>query len=1288
MFPNRRFVLIALIVAVGFLQAALAGSGRGRHKRLYVVPRPGEVSIDGKLDDWDLSGQITMFVVSETKDTQRVEYAMMYDAEAVYVGAKLRDPNPMRNRHDPQREDYSRGYWAADACQLRLGISPEVPFPLNTTVWDDKFPDLQRDIIHLTLWYYTDGKQPCLRMKYGFEKGPQGGMYHIPDEYHNGIVPPGKFQAAYRMGEDGLSYTMEYRIPWETLGADNPPQGGDLVPGTVQFNWSRPDGRKTAGGASWAYDVMNHSGVTFQRASTWGKMIFSKEGDIPRDLVEKGVPPEKPLPLTVEYDLEEPGYVTIALYDQEGTMVRQIITEGKRNGGHNVERWDGLNAFGRPMPAGEYTWKGLYHSGLDLEYCVSVHNSGRPPYKTDKGSSEWGANWGNVVEACAIEGGVLLGWPVTEGCDAIIFVNNEGRKQWGILDAANHLAAGNGRFYATKAGNVRVYDAKNGARLSYADGSSIINYSDDTSDPVKVTGLAWADGNLYVSYGSKNRIIRHDLDTAQPARTWEVKKPGRLAVDSNGDVFAISDKSIVRMRGDEVTKLIDSHLDDPKGVALDEAGRMYVSNWGDLQNVSIFSSAGQYLRSIGRKGGRPRAGRWIAEGMRRPNGLDVDEEGQLWVAEDISTPKRAGVWNAADGTFIDEFFGAGTYNTYASMDANDPSRVYCHGVQWKVDLEEGTKRPEAVVAPKDWGRWGHMRVFTANNGRQYAFSRVSGGTVLKVRDGDRFRNVAAIVPRLYFRDQEWFAEYRRKAIERENLDRKRRFLRRWEKRNSMLWCDTNGDFTPQLSEITEMADGAGWGGFRSKWVDGDLTYYCVLHDGTVKRLPARRVLQNGAPVYRGKDIEIIEPHRVNDEEIPRMESAGVVADTDSELIFAIGGPEGPRRNAKYPIVHPAYPQLNCYNFEGEHQWGYWKLQTDWHAAMNLDVSARGTCLGVTELMGEAGGYVMASTYNDSKGHIWSADGLYVGAVFQSPKTGATGSDVIGCEWHNGGDFVKTTEDGRYFVLIGDQDGRVNEVLGLDTVKRLKGGTYTISKEDHRKVVEAQQQYQAEKAKAQKLVIVRGREALKSSEGVSKNIDDARGFTAKIAYDQKNLYVYYDVDSPFPLTNSIKQINTVYGGGNCLDIQLATNPEADPDRTEPAPGDVRLIVTRQDDKPLAILYRPNVKGFDGEPIVLESPVDRESFDRIGVVSDEIQLDYKPRSGGFRATVTVPLELLGWNPQPGQRTLMDLGYIFGTKSGNAAALRSYWANNSFEAKVVGDIPDESRLNPEHWGEAVVE
>ena len=90
---SMRWTVLSLILAVSMLATSLvrADSGLGRHKKLYAGPAPGKVTIDGKLDDWDLSAQIHMYVVSETADMQGALFALMYDNEALNLSGVVRD---------------------------------------------------------------------------------------------------------------------------------------------------------------------------------------------------------------------------------------------------------------------------------------------------------------------------------------------------------------------------------------------------------------------------------------------------------------------------------------------------------------------------------------------------------------------------------------------------------------------------------------------------------------------------------------------------------------------------------------------------------------------------------------------------------------------------------------------------------------------------------------------------------------------------------------------------------------------------------------------------------------------------------------------------------------------------------------------------------------------------------------------------------------------------------------------------------------------------------------------
>lgn len=358
----------------------------------------------------------------------------------------------------------------------------------------------------------------------------------------------------------------------------------------------------------------------------------------------------------------------------------------------------------------------------------------------------------------------------------------------------------------------------------------------------------------------------------------------------------------------------------------------------------------------------------------------------------------------------------------------------------------------------------------------------------------------------------------------------------------------------------------------------------------------------------------------------------------------------------------------------------------WAQALGLPMVKPGLLHGLTMPLGVAGDFTGAVTYFNPY-HIFTRDGIYVAMLTRDGRDGkGLDADVIATESIQG-QLVKPKGMNRYFLLAGAADGRVTEVLGLDTVKRLPGGTYQHTEAMVAKALKARLEYDRTLATSRKLDIVRGKPALASAPAVGKRVDGTRGFTARAAYDDVNLYIAYEVSSSAPLVNASTDHRLLFKGGNCLDIQLAADPAADPERKTPAPGDVRLLVTRQNDMPLAVIYRPKLKDFQGKPFVFKSPTGTESFDRIEILNN-VALDYRPTPSGFTAQVTVPLSVLGLGPKPGMRLRLDLGYLFGNEKGTQSAARAYWCNNSFSANVTYDIPNESRLEPAEWGEAVVE
>ena len=83
-----------------------------------AVPAKGAVKIDGKLDEWDLSGQIWSYGDASLRDTFSVKTAAMWDKDNLYLSFLWRDPMPLNSTVDPAFEP-ERG-WMADAVQLRV----------------------------------------------------------------------------------------------------------------------------------------------------------------------------------------------------------------------------------------------------------------------------------------------------------------------------------------------------------------------------------------------------------------------------------------------------------------------------------------------------------------------------------------------------------------------------------------------------------------------------------------------------------------------------------------------------------------------------------------------------------------------------------------------------------------------------------------------------------------------------------------------------------------------------------------------------------------------------------------------------------------------------------------------------------------------------------------------------------------------------------------------------------------------------------------------------------------
>ncbi len=171
------------------------------HLDYHVLPAPGKVVVDGKVDDWDLSG--SLFICSDVENC-RDEYASwqsaMYDSQNLYLLSRWIDATPLNN---PGICGSDMGF-QGDCLQVRIITAPpESP--------DAKADDAKagQKTTHVTAWRGKDGRD-VVELVYG-------------KQFNEGEVKDAKKQGArqaFLVNPDGKGYVQEIAIPWKLLTRD------------------------------------------------------------------------------------------------------------------------------------------------------------------------------------------------------------------------------------------------------------------------------------------------------------------------------------------------------------------------------------------------------------------------------------------------------------------------------------------------------------------------------------------------------------------------------------------------------------------------------------------------------------------------------------------------------------------------------------------------------------------------------------------------------------------------------------------------------------------------------------------------------------------------------------------------------------------------------------------------------------------------------------------------------------------------------------------------------------
>jgi hypothetical protein len=391
------------------------------------------------------------------------------------------------------------------------------------------------------------------------------------------------------------------------------------------------------------------------------------------------------------------------------------------------------------------------------------------------------------------------------------------------------------------------------------------------------------------------------------------------------------------------------------------------------------------------------------------------------------------------------------------------------------------------------------------------------------------------------------------------------------------------------------------------------------------------------------------------------------------------------------VILKTDPAMTCFAPDGSLRWRYPNRWSDVHGSHDAPLPETGVMQGTLFFLGMAPLDEQADVtiLNGNHGRFFAmtSDGLYLDEMFKDVRMGgALDATLIGGECF-GGFFARSERDGAYYLQSGHTDYRIFRIRGLDGARRGQG-TVAVSAAQA-VAADNRQKRRASEARGAREAVVPFRakppqvDGQDSDWGGEPNVrwDRSGQFPVRVrvAYDDASLYLHYTVADASPWVNNGKDGTLLFKTGDSVDLQLGTDPAADPKRTGPVPGDLRLLLAPFEGKDVAVLYRHRVPGAK-DPVTFTCPWRSEKVDVVRRL-EGAKIAVVRESGQYKVEAAVPLADLGLAAPAGKTLKADFGVIYGDPDGTVNMLRSYWANPA--TGLVNDVPGEIMLAPNLWG-----
>jgi outer membrane protein assembly factor BamB len=1028
--------------------------------------------------------------------------------------------------------------------------------------------------------------------------------------------------------------------------------------------------------------------------------------------------------LQIAFDFAQPmdGKATIVIEDEQGRRLRNLISGREMSAGNHRIVWDGADDNGNLAPPGKYQWRALSHPGLKPQYLFSFCDAP-------------GSNHGTFHAATSNGRHIFLGTSVSEGGHEISQLEPDGRLVRGYIAPNGHglkrvaLAADDQYLYAAYDGagwDQKVdrskpnWSADNKITLARFDLSTgmITDYSktermapirtyqvgpgspDKAVDKVAMAGLALVKGRLYMGDQSKNEILEIDPATGAVARTFPLENPVALAAGTD-TLYALAGQRLVELNpvdGQVIREIatLDGH---PAGLAVGPGGMFYVSD-DQKDVVHILNANGKKSGQIGKDGGltqgteEVKAGPYDPLRLMNPAGLVLGPDGHLWVTESNRwQPKRFAAYDPKTGAMWKEFFGPVSYGaSNCGFDPEDSSRWIGQGTLFKLDFEKKTSTPISILG----GEEGRTYRFWRQDGRTFVIACGKVTYIEELLPDNSLKPLAFLTSAGMYavahkgKTPPEFVEAFNEAFNKAYPDPKNQApATKYEsglplprQRFGMLWVDQNGDGKMQKEEIEFSTAAEGLAG--SYW-SHDFQDLTLRVPGAVAGKMVLAVLKpdgwwpGGAPKY------------------PPLNEA-VKAAIPIDLPLGSTGIESTVDRFGNTLLNSS--PMRAFSPEGRLLWTYPNRWNGVHGSHEAPLPTAGELQGVLFFTGIAPlddkSDVTLMNGNHGRAFVMTTDGLYVDEMFpdvrlmRNPQAGGIG--ILGGECF-GGTFGRSKSDGNYYFQGGGLDYRIYRVDGLREIVRSNGSF----------VVTPEQAVAAERNKTRVLAAGAPAREAKIAFAMTPPVPNPKAtdeslspvadwnpsgqfpVAVKAAHDGKTLTLSYVVKDASPWVNNGKDWQQLFKTGDSVDLQLGTDPAANPGRTGPVPGDLRLLIAPFQGDNIAVLYRHRLPGAK-DSVVFQSPWRSEKVDSVKKL-DGVKITVTRSAGSYTVKAEIPMSDLGLNDSALAKPLpCDFGVIYGDAEGTTNIYRNYWSNQA--TGLVNDVPGEIMLTPNLWGKATLE